>query len=125
MTIRRTAVEDYLAALVNDSARLASQAASSASASLALPADTTPLVDRVRQLANSLPIEAQQAGVQLEWFREHLKGRGGRAARAGDVADCLRRLGWIRRRFWRDQESGFRARWYGSVAQPQPWKEDR
>ena len=74
-----------------------------------------PLVDRLRPLVASIPLEAAVSGVSLEYFRTRLRGRYSRHALAGDVAAALRQLGWTRRRGWRASEEGFRARWYPPV----------
>jgi hypothetical protein len=74
--------------------------------------DAAPLLERLKVLTAAIPPDAAQAGIAIEWFRVRLRGRRGRGARAGEVADCLRQLGWTRRRSWRDQEDGFRARWF-------------
>lgn len=72
----------------------------------------TPLVDRLRKLIDGLPPEEQSKPRSLEFFRVRLRGRLGRCARAGDVGEALRELGWTRRRSWAGPGRSFCAYWY-------------
>jgi hypothetical protein len=111
--------QNALTAYVTDLVQLSDRAEQQAKTSQSTPdqlasffEDATPLLERLKTLTAAIPPEAARAGVSIEWFRVRLRGRRGRGARAGEVADCLRQLGWTRRRSWRDQEDGFRARWF-------------
>lgn len=71
-----------------------------------------PLLDRLRKLVDSIPEEEREQPRSLEWFRVRLLGRGvGKCARAGEVSDCLRSLGWQRRRIWGNPSGPSPSRW--------------
>ena len=62
----------------------------------------TPLIDRLRKLLDDVPREVQAAGIPLMQLREGLKGRVQGLAYPGELAACLRELGWFQRRFVRE-----------------------
>ena len=62
----------------------------------------TPLIDRLRKLIEEVPREVQAAGIPLRLLQEGLKGRVQGLAYPGELAACLRELGWFKRRFVRE-----------------------
>lgn len=70
------------------------------------------LVDRLERLLNSLPDNELTLPRPLEWFRIRLRGRGGKGAHPGELGASLRKLGWTRKRSWRENEAGFRSLWF-------------
>jgi hypothetical protein len=71
----------------------------------------TPLIDRVKKLLNTIPVAEQQQGLSLSELQIRLRGRKGKKCHPGELADCLRKLGYERRRGWRQGRTGFRAVW--------------
>ena len=71
----------------------------------------TPLIDRVKKLLNTIPFAEQQQGLSLSELQIRLRGRKGKKCHPGELADCLRKLGYERRRGWRQGRTGFRAVW--------------
>jgi hypothetical protein len=104
-------MREYLSQLTQGTAH-AGHAACTAETEQQFKELATPLVDRLRVLVATIPPEQAKHGMSIEWFRTRLRGKYCRHAMAGDVAQALRELGWIRRRGWRESEDGFRARWF-------------
>jgi hypothetical protein len=73
-----------------------------------------PLVDRVRDLLKEIPPAVIADGLVLRELQIRLKGRIKRTCHAGELADCLRTLGFQRRRYWKEGRAGFNARWFPS-----------
>jgi hypothetical protein len=73
----------------------------------------TPLEDRLARLLQTIPHEIQREGLSLSQLQVQLRGRWRGACHPGDLGDALRKLGFVRRRNWRDGV-GFRAQWYPS-----------
>jgi hypothetical protein len=71
-----------------------------------------PLIDRLRDLLAAIPEEEKYAGLVLRELQLRLKGRQGRSCSHAELGDCLRALGYRRRRRWDAQSEGFRARWF-------------
>ena len=72
----------------------------------------SPLINRVRKLLTQTPREEKAKGIELLELQCRLKGRKGGRAHVGEIAECLRRLGYERRRGWREGRSGFCSRWF-------------
>jgi hypothetical protein len=72
----------------------------------------SPLIQRVTKLLAAMPHAEKARGVELLELQYRLKGRKGGRAHVGEIAECLRRLGYVRRRGWREGRTGFCARWY-------------
>ena len=73
---------------------------------------STPVVERLKRLIASIPIEEVNNPRPLEWYRTRLRGIEGRGAHAGQVGNALRALGYERKRAWSGSLSGFRSLWY-------------
>jgi hypothetical protein len=71
----------------------------------------TPLEDRLGRLLATIPREVQAEGLSLASLQASLRGRWRGNCHPGDLGTALRRLGFTRRRQWRD-EAGFQALWY-------------
>ena len=79
----------------------------------ALEAQTlAPLHIRLQKKVDAIPTKTQQRGLSLLELQVRMKGRKGGMPHVGELAAALRKLGWIRRRQWSDNEDGFRAKWY-------------
>jgi hypothetical protein len=73
----------------------------------------TPLLQRLKKFIDNLPADLRTQPQSLEFFRQGLRGRQpGNNAHAGDLAGCLRKAGYTRRRCWSVSENGFRALWW-------------
>lgn len=71
-----------------------------------------PLIDRLRDLLSTIPVEVQCAGLSLQDLRIRLRGRTpGRACNHVELGAALRQLGFRRERRWHKEEDGFRAYW--------------
>lgn len=78
--------------------------------------DTQPLKDRLANLLSTLPDDVKSEGLSLEYIRSRLSGvTPGRSARADAVARAMRQLGWVRRRYWRENREGFYSRWFPPI----------
>ena len=87
----------------------------------------TSLDDRLKQLLGTIPPEIQDEGLSIVAVQVMLRPRGSEhsCCNAGQLADALRRLGFVRERRWRDGRSSFRALWRKrQVAAPAPLIED-
>lgn len=71
-----------------------------------------PLIDRVRDLIKAIPPVVIADGLVLRELQARLKGRIKCTCHAGELADCLRTLGFQRRRYWKEGRAGFHARWF-------------
>ncbi len=71
-----------------------------------------PLLSRVKKLIDSIPLPEQKQGLSLSELQIRLRGRKGKKCHPGELADCLRKLGYERRRGWREGRAGFCSRWY-------------
>lgn len=73
----------------------------------------SPLINRVRKLLAALSHEEKINGIELLELQVRLKGRKGGRAHVGEIAECLRKLGYQRHRGWlQGRDSGFCSRWY-------------
>lgn len=71
----------------------------------------TPLVERLRQLLDTIPLSVKRQGLQFEAIRERLKGRSRGKAHSGEIGAALMALGYERRRDWR-VGGAYLTRWY-------------
>jgi hypothetical protein len=71
----------------------------------------TPLEERLRRLLDTIPRGLQAEGLPLAQLQASLRGRWRGACHPGELGTALRKLGFIRRRQWRDG-AGFGALWY-------------
>jgi hypothetical protein len=71
-----------------------------------------PLTERIKRLVASLPEPERNIPKSMEYFQTRLRGRKGKAAHVGEIADALRKLGYLRKRAWSKDANGFRAYWY-------------
>jgi hypothetical protein len=74
-----------------------------------------PLDDRLAKLLASIPVTVQREGLSLLSLHRQLRarGRGHMFCHVGELGFALRRLGYVRRRQWRNNGSaGFPALWY-------------
>ena len=71
-----------------------------------------PLIDRIKRLLASLPESERNMPKTMEFFQTRLRGRKGKTAHVGEIADALRKLGYIRKRSWTGRENGFCAFWH-------------
>jgi hypothetical protein len=80
----------------------------------------TSLDDRLKRLLGAIPPEVQAAGLSIVSVQAMLRPRGSEhsCATAGQLADALRRLGFVRERRWRDGRSSFRALWHKRQVRP-------
>lgn len=101
---------DYLASLMRHAEASATTTADAQTASQ-WREQNRPLIDRLRDLLRTIPIEVQREGLALRDLQVRLKGRGGRNCNHAELGDCLRTLGFRRERRWRQAEQGFRAVW--------------
>jgi len=76
------------------------------------PTTWRPLIDRLRSLLKEIPPDIVADGLVLRELQARLKGRQKQTCHPGELADCLRSLGFERRRGWIDGRSSFAARWY-------------
>lgn len=81
-------------------------------ANLTPAVDPAPLIDRLRRLTASLPDDLRRQALPIEFFAERLKGRNRPTPHRGELARCLRQLGYARTRQWRKNSIGFRALWH-------------
>lgn len=78
-----------------------------------IAAPLTPLLDRLKKLADTLTPAQRQQGLPLEFYRERLQGRqAGRKVHGGELGEALRKLGYTRKRTWGGSANGFRALWW-------------
>ena len=73
----------------------------------------TSLDDRLKHLLGTIPPEVQDEGLSIVAVQVMLRPRGSEhsCCTAGQLADALRRLGFVRERRWRDGRSSFRELW--------------
>ena len=73
----------------------------------------TSLDDRLKHLLGTIPPEVQDEGLSIVAVQVMLRPRGSEhsCCNAGQLADALRRLGFVRERRWHDGRSSFRALW--------------
>ena len=92
--------------------RAVTQARSAAEAARASDRRTL-LDDRLKHLLSTIPPEVQDEGLSIVAVQIMLRPRGCERSccTAGQLADALRRLGFVRERRWRDGRSSFRALW--------------
>lgn len=72
----------------------------------------TSLLERTRKLLETIPMEQQEYGLELNELRIRLRGRIKKTCHPGELADCLRKLAYTRKRYWRNENEGFQARWF-------------
>ena len=68
---------------------------------------------RLKCLLDTIPPEVQTEGLSIVALQVMLRPRGQvrSCCNVGQLADALRRLGFVRERRWRDGQSSFRALW--------------
>ena len=71
----------------------------------------TPLEDRLNRVLAGIPDEVQAEGLSLHAVQAQLKGRWRGNCHPGELGGALRKLGYRRRRQWRDSQ-GFRSLWF-------------
>ena len=71
-----------------------------------------PLTERIKRLVASMPEPERNMPKTMEFFQTRLRGRKGKTAHVGEIADALRKLGYVRKRRWGKGFNGFRAYWY-------------
>lgn len=71
----------------------------------------TPLEDRLARLLDTIPTDVRLDGLSLSALQTSLKGRWRGRCHPGELGAALRKLGYQRRRQWRDNE-GFRSLWF-------------
>ena len=74
----------------------------------------TPLEDRVSKLLSSMPAVVVEQGLSLDALRRLLSGKWRGNCHPGELGKALRKLGFVRIRFWSKTEGGFHAKWYPS-----------
>ena len=62
----------------------------------------TPLDERLTRLLATIPVEVQREGLSLSSLQASLRGRWRGNCHPGELGAALRRLGFVRRRNWRD-----------------------
>jgi len=72
----------------------------------------TPLEERLKRLLSQMPEEMVAQGLSLDELRRLLSGRWRGNCHPGELGAALRKLGFLRRRNWSDDEGGFKARWF-------------
>ena len=80
----------------------------------------TSLDDRLKHLLGTIPPEVQDEGLSIVAVQVMLRPRGSEhsCCTAGQLADALRRLGFVRERRWHDGRSSFRALWRKRQVRP-------
>jgi hypothetical protein len=71
----------------------------------------TPLEDRLVRLLSTVPVELKREGLSLSSLQASLRGRSRGNCHPGELGAALRRLGFKRRRQWRDGAS-YGALWF-------------
>jgi hypothetical protein len=71
----------------------------------------TPLEDRLVRALATIPLELQREGLSLTSLQAALRGRWRGNCHPGELGTALRKLGFTRRRQWRDG-AGLRALWF-------------
>lgn len=71
-----------------------------------------PIEDRLSRLLTSIPAPVQAEGLSLASLQASLRGRWRGHAHPGEVGRALRKLGFERRRNWRDSARGYPALWF-------------
>ena len=111
----------YLAELNAHAASLRTQDAVKQAAQAAAERDRrTSLDERLKHLLGTIPPEIQDEGLSIVAVQVMLRPRGTEhsCCTAGQLADALRRLGFVRERRWRDGRSSFRALWRKRQVRP-------
>jgi hypothetical protein len=73
----------------------------------------TPLEDRLSRLLATIPVELHREGLSLSTLQASLRGRWRGNCHPGELGQALRRLGFKRRRSWKNG-AGFSALWFRS-----------
>jgi hypothetical protein len=81
-------------------------------------AATTPLRDRLAAALARIPAEAKSEGLRMATIWPMTSGRQRSKPQASAVADALRSLGWIRRRFYSDGTQPSGSYWFPPQTQP-------
>jgi hypothetical protein len=74
----------------------------------------TPLEQRLKKLLAEMPEETLSEGLSLDSLRRLLAGKWRGNCHPGELGAALRKLQFIRRRSWSDDDGGFRAKWFRS-----------
>jgi hypothetical protein len=69
----------------------------------------TPVEDRLSRLLATIPTAIKAEGLSLPTLQASLRGRWRGHAHPGEIGRALRRLGFERRRDWRDGARGYPA----------------
>ena len=72
----------------------------------------TPLEDRVSRLISSMPAVVIEEGLSLDALRRLLSGKWRGNCHPGELGKALRKIGFVRIRYWSKSEGGFHAKWY-------------
>jgi tRNA A58 N-methylase Trm61 len=72
----------------------------------------TPLTERIQKLIATLPECERNTPKTMEFFQTRLRGRKGKTAHVGEIANALRYLKFSRKRAWSKAAGGFRAYWH-------------
>jgi hypothetical protein len=106
-------LRSYLAELNAHAASLRTQDAVKQAQAAAERDRRTSLDDRLKHLLGTIPPEVQDEGLSIVAVQVMLRPRGSEhsCCNAGQLADALRRLGFVRERRWRDGRTSFRALW--------------
>lgn len=70
-----------------------------------------PMAERIEKVLAAIPPEELEAGIRIEALCERLAGKYRGHAQAGEVGAGLRKLGYVRVRCWRGDDTGFRSLW--------------
>ncbi len=71
-----------------------------------------PLEQRLKKLLAEMPEETVAQGLSLDSLRRLLAGKWRGNCHPGELGAALRKLRFIRRRSWSDDEGGFRTKWH-------------
>ena len=74
----------------------------------------TPLEDRLSKLLSNIPSDTLDQGLSLDGLRRLLSGKWRGNCHPGELGTALRKLGFVRSRYWSKTEGGFHAKWYPS-----------
>jgi hypothetical protein len=72
----------------------------------------TPLEDRVSKLLSSMPADVIKEGLSLDALRRLLSGKWRGNCHPGELGKALRKLGFVRIRYWSKSGGGFHAKWH-------------
>ena len=73
------------------------------------------LEKKLLAVLDMIPADIKSKGISLNVIQQQLKGRTRGYAHPGEIGIALRSLGYIRKRTWQDQNTGYVAKWYQSA----------